>query len=110
VLTLLAIAVLAGSVLGLGLSWAAARLLTQPLARLRDGIGALARGDLRVRIPPAGGDEIGQTLSSLSDTVTSLHGMVSSIHASSAGLNAKSAELSGIAGSLAQVESDLAES
>ena len=108
ILMLLTTIVLIGSALALALSWIAAGLLTRPLARLRDGITALARGDLRMQFVAHGKDEIGQTVTSLADTVGNLHGMVSSIQTNSVTLNTQAGQLSGIAQDLAQIETHLA--
>ncbi len=59
---------LAGGVLALAVglavlaTWWAARTVTQPVQQLAQAVERLGQGDLQVRVPPTGGDELGQLM------------------------------------------------
>lgn len=75
-LGVLGIFVLIGIIVGIGISIYAANLLAQPLRLIKDAMGSLSEGDLRVSVPTMGSDEIGQTMSALGKTVENLQNII----------------------------------
>ncbi|MFZ5594297.1 MAG: methyl-accepting chemotaxis protein [Pseudomonadota bacterium] len=80
VIVMLGILAGAGIVLGLIISFFAARLVTRPLSLLENAMAALAAGDLRSRPASMGNDEIGRTVSAMSKTVDKLHDIIGKIY------------------------------
>ncbi len=77
---LLSIFVSLGVIVGIIISFAAAHLMTKPLAVLDRSMEALAKGDLSIQLPGAGRDEIGRTIGSMSSMVRDLHALVEKVY------------------------------
>lgn len=89
-----------GLILSLVASYFAANLVTKPLQRLIQGMTALAEGDLTVKLPQPGRDEVGRTVAQMSRTVNVLHDMVNNISDGSMQLRDHAQDLSTSAHSL----------
>lgn len=80
----LSVLAVCGTLIGMGGSWFASGYLVRPLAQMRDAIGMIARGDLRAKVVfNSARDEVGQTITLLSQTTKQLHEMVGAIQSSS---------------------------
>jgi methyl-accepting chemotaxis protein len=71
---------LATVALGAALSWAIARSISRPLRQAVGVAGAVAEGDLGVRVPAGGRDETGQLLQALQVMTGSLNKLVGEVH------------------------------
>ena len=80
VMLLLGIISGAGMLIALLVSLFGAHLVTKPLLLLEKSMEALATGDLRIQLPPSGKDEIGRTITAMSQTVNDLHELITKIH------------------------------
>ncbi len=78
----------------LAISFFTANLVTKPMSTLEHGMAALAGGDLTVRLPDAGRDEVGRMLTAMSHMVADLHGVVGKIQGGADKLSAESQSLS----------------
>ncbi|SDO03064.1 methyl-accepting chemotaxis protein [Geodermatophilus sp. DSM 45219] len=100
------------AVLGLGLTlavalgWLVAQLVIRPVTAVRDGLVAMAAGDLTARVEVSSRDEVGQMAGALNQAAESLRSTVASTAGSAAALAAAAEQLSGsseaIAGSAEQ--------
>jgi methyl-accepting chemotaxis protein len=94
-------------VLGVGLAAAVvlgllvARLITRPVVAVRDGLVAMAAGDLTTRVEVSSSDEVGQMAEALNRAAESLRGTVSSTAESASALAAAAEELSASSESIA---------
>ncbi len=88
-------------VLGLGLAaalalgWFVARLVVRPVTAVRDGLVAMAAGDLTTRVEVSGGDEVGQMAGALNEAARSLRSTVASTAESAAALATPARDLRG---------------
>jgi methyl-accepting chemotaxis protein len=71
---------LIGILIAVLVSLVQAHMVTKPLSLLENSMAALATGDLKISFPSAGKDEIGRTVSAMSQTVTNLHVIIKKIH------------------------------
>ena len=69
-----------GLIIGIIISLIVAHRMTQPLAVLDLSMAALAKGDLSIKPPEMGRDEIGRTINSMSSMVRDLHALVGKVH------------------------------
>jgi methyl-accepting chemotaxis protein len=97
VLVLLAVGLAAAVVLAL----LVARLITRPVVAVRNGLMAMASGDLTTRVEVSSGDEVGQMAEALNQAAESLRGTVSSTAESASALAAAAEELSASSESIA---------
>jgi len=72
--------VAAGMAASLLVSWFAGRLMAGPLGTLEQSARSLATGDLTIKVPQFGGDEIGRTATAMGSMVQDLHTLVTNIH------------------------------
>lgn len=72
--------VLAGVGVSLAVGWFAGFHMTRPLGVLEKTMQSLATGDLTVRVPPSGMDEIGRTINAVGSMVQHLNTMVLNVH------------------------------
>jgi methyl-accepting chemotaxis protein len=70
-------------VLSLAISFAIARLITQPIRRLSREVARVASGDLRVSLEFAGTDEVGQLARDFGMMVESLRGLIGKVSSTS---------------------------
>ena len=106
-ISLLAVLVGTGLVLGVVVSFFAVHLMTKPLACMESAINALASGDLTVKLAQAGRDEIGKTVNALSSTLINLHGIMSGLHKNSEELTTESNNLVWLANDISALSSEL---
>lgn len=104
---LLAAMVAAGIIVSLTISYFVARLVTKPFAELVQSMGALATGDLTIKLKAQGEDEIGQTISEMSKTITNLHKLVGGIHQGAERLSGEAEDVSKAANEIHHVSSSL---
>jgi methyl-accepting chemotaxis protein len=90
VLVLLVVGLAAAIALGL----VVARMITRPVVGVRNGLMAMAAGDLTTRVEVSSGDEVGQMAEALNRAAESLRGTVSSTAESASALAAAAEELS----------------
>ncbi|WP_232806763.1 methyl-accepting chemotaxis protein [Geodermatophilus chilensis] len=91
----LILAVLAiGLTAALALGWFVVRLVVRAVTAVRDGLVAMAAGDLTTRVEVSSGDEVGQMAEALNQAAESLRGTVSSTAGSASALAAAAEELS----------------
>jgi len=95
--------VIVGLIIGIATSLLAAYLLTKPLNMVESSMTSLSEGDLRVKLDDAGSDEIGRTVSAMSQTVENLHQLISQIRGDAEMLARQSTEV----GNTAQVVNDV---
>ncbi|MBB3677064.1 methyl-accepting chemotaxis protein [Modestobacter versicolor] len=97
---------IAGVVLGLLVSVALAvlmaRSVTRPVERIREVLGQVTAGDLRVRAGRTGGAELDQVAASLDETLDALGGVLTLVNDSAGRLATASLQLSAGAESMAQ--------
>src|SRR5205823_1107910 len=74
-LVVLAVGLLLGVLVGFGVT----RVITRPLKRVRGALGALAQGDLTVRVAITQRDEVGQAASALDAALEELQALVGSV-------------------------------
>jgi len=77
-----------------GFGWWLARVIVATVTRVRDGLVALADGDLRQQVPVSGADEIGQMAQALNRTGAALRSAMEDISSSSGTLSSSAEELS----------------
>ncbi len=106
-ISLLAVLVAVGLVIGVVVSFFAAHLMTKPLASMELAINALASGDLTVKLPNAGRDEIGKTVNALASTLSNLRGIMSGLHNNSENLTFEAKNLVVLANDISAVSSRL---
>lgn len=87
---LLGCLVAGGILVSLLASWLVGRLLSRPLAAFETSVRSLATGDLTIKIPNFGGDEIGRTASAMGNMVADLHAMVTNIESNGRSVTAHS--------------------
>ena len=93
-LWLLSAATLAAVVIGLVTAWLIARGISRPIRSMASAMQEVAEGDLTVRIPSVGKDEIGEMAAALNTTVETLHGVMAEIRAAADQTAASGEELS----------------
>jgi methyl-accepting chemotaxis protein len=91
--TVSAVAV-ASTLFGLLIAWLIARAISRPIVSMAAAMHEVAGGDLTVRIPSAGRDELGTMASALNTTVETLHQVMSEIRAAADQTAASGEELS----------------
>jgi methyl-accepting chemotaxis protein len=92
--TLILVVLVLGVTGSLGLGLLVARLVVRPVAAVRDGLTAMASGDLTVRVDVSSGDEIGYMAGALNQAAENLQTMVRSTAESTQALAAAADELS----------------
>jgi methyl-accepting chemotaxis protein len=92
--TLILVALALGVAGSLGLGLLVARLVVRPVAAVRDGLTAMASGDLTVRVDVSSGDEVGHMAGALNQAAENLQTMVRSTAESTQALAAAADELS----------------
>jgi methyl-accepting chemotaxis protein len=97
VLVVLVVGLAAAVVLGLFV----ARLIVRPVVAVRNGLVAMAGGDLTTRVDVTTADEVGQMADALNQATTSLRATVASTAESAHSLAAAAEELSGSSESIA---------
>jgi len=90
----------AGLLIGIGVSFVGAHLMTRPLAILDKSMAALATGDLSIHLEESGTDEIGRTINSMSQTVRDLHALVGKVYDGAGKLSQEADEVSRTADSI----------
>ncbi|GAB3254124.1 methyl-accepting chemotaxis protein [Kineosporia babensis] len=90
-----------GVLLMVGFGYWVARSVSRGIGRIRDGLVALADGDLSRTVPVKGNDEVGQMAAALNRASESLHKAIEDIQSSAGTLSRRTGELSGIATTLA---------
>ena len=93
-LWLLSAATLAAMIVGLVVAWLIARGISRPIRCMSEAMKEVAGGDLTVRIPGSGRDEIGEMATALNTTVATLHDVMSEIRAAADQTAASGEELS----------------
>jgi len=83
-----------GLLIGIGVSFVGAHLMTRPLAILDKSMAALATGDLSIHLEKSGTDEIGRTINSMSQTVRDLHALVGKVYDGAGKLSQEADEVS----------------
>lgn len=86
----------------LGTTWAVRRNILATVGAIRDVIVSLSNGDLRVRIPKVGSDELGQTAQALNTFCEWLEGVVHAVAKGSQHIVAAVADLSSGSQAIAQ--------
>ena len=104
---LLAVLVASGLVVGVLVGLFAAYLMTKPLSAMEHAIGALAAGNLTIKLQDEGGDEIGRTVKTLSHTIANLHGIMSNIRGDSQHLTTEAGNLATLAEDISAVSTTL---
>ena len=84
--------------------------MTKPLAVLDSSMAALAKGDLSIKLPPAGRDEIGRTISSMSFMVRDLHDLVEKVYEGAGRLSDQADDVTRTADDIKGVSSTLHQS
>ena len=107
---LLGLFVSVGLIVGVVISLIAAHLMTKPLAVLDSSMAALAKGDLSIKLPPAGRDEIGRTISSMSFMVRDLHDLVEKVYEGAGRLSDQADDVTRTADDIKGVSSTLHQS
>jgi methyl-accepting chemotaxis protein len=97
--TIIAVLVI-GVAAALGLGLLVARLVIRPVSAVRDGLVAMAAGDLTVRVQVSGTDEVGQMATALNEASESLRTTISATAESADALAASAEELTGSAESI----------
>src|SRR5919202_4464458 len=92
--TLILVVLALGVTGSLGLGLLVARLVVRPVTTVRDGLLAMASGDLTVRVDVSSGDEIGHMAGALNQATENLQTMVRSTAESTQALAASADELS----------------
>jgi methyl-accepting chemotaxis protein len=92
--TLILVVLALGVTGSLGLGLLVARLVVRPVTAVRDGLTAMASGDLTVRVDVSSGDEIGHMAGALNQAAENLQTMVRSTAESTQALAASADELS----------------
>ena len=92
--TLILVVLALGVTGSVGLGLLVARLVVRPVAAVRDGLTAMASGDLTVRVDVSYGDEIGHMAGALNEAAEHLQTMVRSTAESTQALAAAADELS----------------
>ncbi|MGY1702129.1 methyl-accepting chemotaxis protein [Geodermatophilus sp. SYSU D00766] len=100
--TLTLVVVGLGLVVSVVLALAVARSVTRPVQRIREVLGEVARGDLRVRAGATGGGELGEVARSLDETLDALGGVLTLVRDSADRLQGASTQLDTAAGSIAE--------
>ncbi|WP_336033347.1 methyl-accepting chemotaxis protein [Geodermatophilus sp. FMUSA9-8] len=100
--TLTIVVVVLGLVVAVVLAVLVARSVTGPVQRIRDVLGKVAAGDLRVRAGATGGGELGEVARSLDETLDSLGGVLTLVRESADRLQGASNQLDTAAGSIAE--------
>lgn len=83
------------------------RLMSAPLAILEKSVHALAEGDLTVRIPHFGKDEIGRTASAMGSMVDALSGIMKTIHQGGQSLHTQASGVADAADKLSNLSTSL---
>jgi methyl-accepting chemotaxis protein len=99
--TLTLVVVALGLVASVVLALLVARSVTGPVQRIREVLGQVAAGDLRVRAGATGGGELGEVARSLDGTLDSLGGVLTLVRDSADRLQGASTQLDTAAGSIA---------
>jgi methyl-accepting chemotaxis protein len=99
--TLTLVVVLLGLVVSVVLALLVARSVTRPVQRIREVLGQVAAGDLRVRAGATGGGELAEVARSLDGTLESLGGVLTLVRDSAGRLQGASTQLDTAAGSIA---------
>lgn len=110
ILVVLGILIGVGVVIAMLISFYAAHLVTRPLGALESSMKALASGDLRIKLPPAGTDEIGRTIAAMANTVRDLHSIVSRIHRGADSLSSEASNVNESADHIYRLSNRLYES
>jgi methyl-accepting chemotaxis protein len=90
-----------GLTAAIGLGWFVVRLVVRAVTGVRDGLVAMAGGDLTTRVEVSSGDEVGQMAEALNTAAESLQVTVASTAESAHSLAAAAEELSGSSESIA---------
>ncbi|GLY15990.1 methyl-accepting chemotaxis protein [Kineosporia rhizophila] len=90
-----------GVLLMVGFGWWLARMISSTVGRVRDGLVALADGDLTRRVPVTANDEVGEMAGALNRASDSLHAAMEDIRTSSSTLTGSSEELTAISSQVA---------
>ncbi|GAB3196717.1 hypothetical protein GCM10027261_20180 [Geodermatophilus arenarius] len=91
-----------GLVVAIVLAVLVARSVTRPVERIREVLGKVAGGDLRVRAGEAGGGELGEVARSLDRTLDSLSGVLVLVRDSAGRLQGASTRLDSAASGIAE--------
>jgi methyl-accepting chemotaxis protein len=91
-----------GVLVSVALAIVTARSVTRPVRRIREVLGLVAGGDLRVRVGEIGGAELGETALALDQTLDSIGGVLALVGDSSARLGGASTQLARVADTIAQ--------
>jgi methyl-accepting chemotaxis protein len=91
-----------GVLVSITLAVVTARSVTRPVRRIREVLGLVAGGDLRVRVGEIGGAELGETALALDQTLDSIAGVLTLVGDSSARLGGASTQLTSVADTIAQ--------
>jgi methyl-accepting chemotaxis protein len=89
-------------VVSVALALVVARVVTRPVHRIREVLGRVAGGDLRVRAGETGGAELGEMARSLDETLDAISGVLTLVNDSSERLAAASSQLSTVSDTIAQ--------
>ncbi|MGX5654866.1 methyl-accepting chemotaxis protein [Geodermatophilus nigrescens] len=100
--TLTIVVVVLGLVVAVVLAVLVARSVTGPVQQIREVLGKVAAGDLRVRAGATGGGELGEVARSLDETLDSLGGVLTLVRESADRLQGASTQLDTAAGSIAE--------
>jgi methyl-accepting chemotaxis protein len=84
-----------GLVVALGLGWFVAQLVIRPVVAVRDGLVAMAAGDLTAHVEVTANDEVGQMADALNQAAGSLRTSMASTAESAHSLAAAAEELTG---------------
>jgi methyl-accepting chemotaxis protein len=99
--TVMLVLLAVGMAAALGLGWFVARMVVRSVTAVRDGLVAMAAGDLTTRVEVTSGDEVGQMAGALNEAAESLRITVASTAESAHSLAAAAEELSGSSESIA---------
>jgi|tagenome__1003787_1003787.scaffolds.fasta_scaffold20985390_5 methyl-accepting chemotaxis protein len=88
--------------IALSLALVVARAVTVPVQRIREVLGKVADGDLRVRAGDVGGGELAEMARSLDETLDSISGVLTLVGDSSTELAAASTQLTTVADNIAR--------
>ena len=99
--TLLIVVLVVGLALAVLLGLFVARLIIGPVKAVRDGLVAMASGDLTVQVPVSSTDEVGQMAKALNEAAHSVRSTISSAGESAISLAAAAEQLTGSSESIA---------
>jgi methyl-accepting chemotaxis protein len=99
--TLIIVVLVVGLIGAVALGLFVARLVIRPVTAVRDGLVAMAAGDLTTRVEVTSGDEVGQMATALNQAAQSLRGTIQTTAESAQALAAAAEELTGSSESIA---------